>query len=162
MKDGGYWKLMLGRRIKLSPDDSDGSEWIGDFLEDAFVTRGVSLYETVEERAGIWVTRPTEWDTEMAENDEEKTIDPINYEDNYDIYIDTDSADEDLMYVAEDESESEEEEPVPEAIASDPTVKYYYQPPLFDSDSNSDSDMAGSDWDSSEALSGNEADLGRT
>ncbi|KIJ48506.1 hypothetical protein M422DRAFT_28447 [Sphaerobolus stellatus SS14] len=190
MKDGDYWKLMLGRRIKLSPDDPDGSEWIGDFLEDAFVTRSVSFYETVEESAGIWVTRPTErgmnlarWsltgdeslmknersdsedsdsDTEMAENDEEleETIGPINYEDDYE--SEAESAEEDLMYVAEDEPEENEEERKREAVASDPTMaRWYFPPSHYNSDSDSDSDMAGSDWNSDETLSGDEAVFGR-
>ncbi|KIJ48523.1 hypothetical protein M422DRAFT_247871 [Sphaerobolus stellatus SS14] len=39
---GDCWKIMLGCRIKLSPDDLDGSGQLGNFLEEALLT---SRYE---------------------------------------------------------------------------------------------------------------------
>ncbi|KIJ48526.1 hypothetical protein M422DRAFT_28453 [Sphaerobolus stellatus SS14] len=161
---GDCWKIMLGRRIKLSPDDLD-------------------------ESSGIWVTRPTEFGMKMARwpftgedlgvqeedddydsgedegievtnnNEEEEDIghrvDPIKYTDDY---TDCESDNEDIMYFAEDESETEEEARIQEAMANDPSLTHFdLLPPLFEANSDSDSDMGSSDWDSDGTLSDNEA-----
>ncbi|KIJ25835.1 hypothetical protein M422DRAFT_38450 [Sphaerobolus stellatus SS14] len=186
---GDCWKIMLGRRIKLSPDDLDGSEWLGNFLEEALLTSRYELYETVKESSGIWVTRPTEFGMKIAcwpftgedlgvqeddedydsgedegievmnNNEEEEDIghqvDPIKYTDNY---TDCESDNEEMMYFAEDESETEEEARIQEAMANDPSLTHSdLLPPLFEANSDSDSDMVGSDWDSDGTLSSDEA-----
>lgn len=66
MQKGDYWKIAIGRRIKLNEMDFDGSEFIEDLLEDAvffpmrssYNTRIHERWETVEESPGIWFTRP--------------------------------------------------------------------------------------------------------
>ncbi|KAJ7492580.1 hypothetical protein FB451DRAFT_539204 [Mycena latifolia] len=59
MQKGDFWKIMLGRRIKLDEDDPDGSAFMEALLEDALVFPLISTckWETVEESPGIWVTR---------------------------------------------------------------------------------------------------------
>ncbi|KAJ7619067.1 hypothetical protein DFH06DRAFT_1060953, partial [Mycena polygramma] len=59
MQQGDFWKIMLGRRIKLDEDDPDGSAFMEALLEDALVFPIISgcKWETVEESPGIWVTR---------------------------------------------------------------------------------------------------------
>ncbi|KAJ7038155.1 hypothetical protein C8F04DRAFT_370444 [Mycena alexandri] len=59
MREGDFWKIMLGRRIQLDDDDPDGSGLIETLLEDAllFPLPNDCRWETVEESPGIWVTR---------------------------------------------------------------------------------------------------------
>lgn len=66
MRKGHLWKIYLGRRIQLNDDDLDGSEFIEDLLEDAVLfplrssrsSRVQERWETVQESAGLWATRP--------------------------------------------------------------------------------------------------------
>jgi len=69
MKKGDFWKIMLGRRIRLSPDDLDGSEWMDDFLDDIFGPQAPVSYKTFEESPGIWVTMPNAVGLRAAERD---------------------------------------------------------------------------------------------
>ncbi|KAF5329571.1 hypothetical protein D9619_009340 [Psilocybe cf. subviscida] len=65
MKQGHFWKIHLGRRIRLEEDDIDGSVFIESLLEDAVVfpmrVEGCSKtheqWETKQETRGVWVTR---------------------------------------------------------------------------------------------------------
>ncbi|KIJ48519.1 hypothetical protein M422DRAFT_247866 [Sphaerobolus stellatus SS14] len=73
-------------------------------------------------------------------------------------YVDCESDNEDIMYFAEDDSETEEEAHIQEAMADDPSLTHFdLLPPLFEANSDSDSDMVGSDWNSDGTLSGDEA-----
>lgn len=50
------WKIHLGRRVTLEPDDPDGSIFIEDLLEE-IIKHNRHGWETVKED-GVWVTRP--------------------------------------------------------------------------------------------------------
>lgn len=60
MKQGDRWKIHLGRRVRLSKGDIDGSIFMEELLEEAlYFPAGVnSRWKTVQERGGVWVTRP--------------------------------------------------------------------------------------------------------
>jgi hypothetical protein len=80
MQKGDFWKIHLGRRIELDEDDLDGSQFLEDLLEDAVLfplrsdlsNRTHERWETVEERPGIWVTRPMAFlDVEVNDNSDD-------------------------------------------------------------------------------------------
>lgn len=62
MAQGDRWRIRLGRRIQLDPDDLDGSEFLEDLLEDVLfypVKFGaMPRWETVKAQSGEWVTQP--------------------------------------------------------------------------------------------------------
>lgn len=55
MRIGDDWKIQLGRRVTLEASDKDGSQFLEDLLDEIVHH---PLWETVQERPGIWLTRP--------------------------------------------------------------------------------------------------------
>jgi hypothetical protein len=61
MKEGDIWKLYLGSRVELDPDDHDGSEFIEGLLEDAMMVEPkLPGWKTERSPLGVWETRPCE------------------------------------------------------------------------------------------------------
>jgi hypothetical protein len=62
MQFGDEWKVYLGRRVKLDPDDLDGTLFIEGILEDGILCHSKSWdrprWVTIKEGAGIWATLP--------------------------------------------------------------------------------------------------------
>lgn len=62
MVQGDRWRIRLGRRIQLDPDDLDGAEFLEDLLEDAlfYPTKfgAMPKWETIKVNPGEWVTQP--------------------------------------------------------------------------------------------------------
>jgi hypothetical protein len=100
MQQADFWKIHLGRRIKLDDDDLDGSQFLEDLLEDAILfplrTSGSNRFherwEIVEESPGIWVTRPM---GELEVEDIDNSDDPDeNGSDEDDYFDEVDQMDE--------------------------------------------------------------------
>lgn len=61
MKTGHIWKIYLGSRLELDPEDHDGCEFIEGLLEDAMMVEPrFREWKTEEVRNGLWETRPSE------------------------------------------------------------------------------------------------------
>ena len=122
MRDGDFWKIYLGRRIELEEDDNDGSEFINDLLEEVLLfplsLRVPERWETVEERPGIWATRPLvhrnaeeeedEWDIKSVNSWEEGYAKQENIGNKFNIgpvkhYEDYDTVDDNASDVCEQE-----------------------------------------------------------
>ncbi|KAH6907792.1 hypothetical protein BKA70DRAFT_1488169 [Coprinopsis sp. MPI-PUGE-AT-0042] len=59
MKDGDVWKIHLGSRVELEPEDHDGSEFIEGLLEDAMLfLPSIRQWSTKKVQDGVWVTKP--------------------------------------------------------------------------------------------------------
>lgn len=66
MKEGDFWKIHLGRRVRLDEDDLDGALFMEGLLEDAMLfSQNGSLvdptlveWDTRHESPGVWVTKP--------------------------------------------------------------------------------------------------------
>ncbi|KAH6896107.1 hypothetical protein BKA70DRAFT_786124 [Coprinopsis sp. MPI-PUGE-AT-0042] len=81
MKQGHVWKIYLGSRVELDPEDHDGSEFIEGLLEDVtMVEPNLRCWKTEKLGSGCWETRPseefskawTEINIDPNEHDEEK------------------------------------------------------------------------------------------
>ncbi|KAH6907743.1 hypothetical protein BKA70DRAFT_1562847 [Coprinopsis sp. MPI-PUGE-AT-0042] len=60
MKDGDVWKIHLGSRVELEPEDHDGSEFIEGLLEDAMLfLPSIRRWSTKKVQDGVWVTKPS-------------------------------------------------------------------------------------------------------
>jgi hypothetical protein len=89
MLKGDFWKIYLGRRICLDPDDYDGSRFLEAFLEENLLfpingppTQSGEPYETVEESPGIWATRPRKpaFHTDEDDSNAEELAEDRDYE----------------------------------------------------------------------------------
>ncbi|KAH6876494.1 hypothetical protein BKA70DRAFT_1448775 [Coprinopsis sp. MPI-PUGE-AT-0042] len=59
MKDGDIWKIYLGNRVGLDPEDHDGSEFMEGLLEDAILFQQDSFrWETTKTGDGVWEMKP--------------------------------------------------------------------------------------------------------
>ncbi|KAJ7581739.1 hypothetical protein C8J56DRAFT_1056742 [Mycena floridula] len=159
MQVGDFWKIYLGRRIQLDSQDSDGSQFIEDLLEDisdAYYT-GCGCWRTTEEAPGIWATRLLRIPQRLGEVSEEP---PLSF--NFDYYESDSDAEGDVDMedssaipqwlcdeLASDDSGSQSRDSDEESSSVE----------IIDDDMGaiSEQDVFDSDFDSTEHLSGDES-----
>jgi len=166
MQKGDYWKMYLGRRVYLDPQDYDGSLFLEAFLEEVllFPLEGPGTdsgpYETIKESPGIWATQPRahfvgvdenllEWDDEAQDTGPGRRIDKE--------YESDDDMSDDNMSDAEmnDSDRASVESACPWPVGADDA--YHFDGDVVDVESGTDSD-----YDSDETFSGDEAVIGTT
>jgi hypothetical protein len=184
MKTGDVWKIQLGRRFTLDPDDPDGSLFIEGILEEAVLFGSATHeWETIEEQAGLWVTQRCEWDDEEEyeedngdydeagdEQDEDddsdgyldQLDDPTANSEWYERMLDNPPADGGpvLRFHLYQNDTAETEDDVQMSIVDLLDSAYRSDDDSTTQDSNleveTETDSAGSDFDSDEMLSGDE------
>lgn len=178
MKEGDQWKIMLGRRVELEVIDEDGSLFIDELVENAIGGHmdPHSGWETVPYVVpNIWITRPkgprpsddtneemgTSSDgTEMsAPSDHGEKCDakdgPITY---YDEYAPSEISGEGIFDdLGTDDGWGPDDDDDGRAVGREDKSPMGVE---VGSDTEDDSSEPGSDWDSSEELSGDEIVLG--
>ncbi|KAH9476535.1 hypothetical protein JR316_0010575 [Psilocybe cubensis] len=184
MNDDDVWQIYLGRRVRLEETDVDGREFVESLLDDISVLPDTGNWATEEESPGIWITypkfrgeldicRPNMMDCRYASDDDADT--PV-YANDYDLSDDDSDQAElegddpaffttsgvtynhlDRWYIHSDEDMSEDESDK-ENQDDDDSMKEDSE--RGDSSTISDSDLAGSDFDSDEVLTGDEEVLG--
>lgn len=87
MQEGDFWKIYLGRRIWLDPEDLDGFIFLEGILEDALfypletpTTPVECRWYTYEEGPGIWATRPL-FNMNAVTDEESGSVDEVSLED---------------------------------------------------------------------------------
>jgi hypothetical protein len=93
MVDGERWKIYLGRRIELDPNDHDGFQFLEGLLEDILLYPDHDSdvqWQTYKESTGVWATRPggclleiDESESELSDHEDLEPDDKI-YEDDGD------------------------------------------------------------------------------
>ena len=142
MKPGDFWKIQLGRCIRLDEGDFDGSQFLEDLLEEVllypmrstFSSRTNERWETVEDTPGIWVTRPMGDPAQLKFEDEDDSNEPDNN------YSDASALWDELQKVVSDQDQALEDHLLP--VDSGPvlslTMDHYEQ---SDRDDDSSGDM---------------------
>ncbi|EJD32548.1 hypothetical protein AURDEDRAFT_178364 [Auricularia subglabra TFB-10046 SS5] len=182
IRRGDLWKIALGRRLTLEEYDIDGYDFVTELLEDCLHPAGLTVmyWETVQERRGVWMTRPKRLRQDEQDAPPLPTLSldgPIAYRDEYESDSGTDDGDTDQAVdwyeairsgIAGDTestriSDGEDFVPMVDEDGGNYSTTLMSdedeEGDAMDCDSASpatDSDEPGSGWDSQEELSGDE------
>lgn len=187
MVEGDRWRIRLGCRIQLDPLDPDGSEFMEDLLEEALFypvhNEGVE-WVTIRAPTGEWVTQPVpekrrdvpldEYLRECRDEGNGEQVEdadfmkgPVVFEDRYDTSDDVGEAEDEIIqdadtnyYRALTHGPGDYSMDVDEQQGAEGEDEDFMEAGVDDgegAEDTLDSDEPGSDWDSDEALSGDES-----
>lgn len=178
MEDEDEWQIYLGRRVTLEENDVDGREFVKNILDDISALPDVGNWATEEESPGTWVTYPKFRGELQIERPD---IMDSMYASEDDIDVPVHANDYDLSDDNSEQADLEMDDPgffTTSGIAYNHVDRWYVHPDEAmsvhnsedenheeameennghgDSSTISDSDVAGSDFDSDEVLTGDE------